>query len=136
MIKDHFREESALPSPRPSYLIFLDMYRERYGEDEWSEEWSYRADCVNWNDTHNIVIATGREGFARAISRQLQGLISFNLGRKSCKAVTAGIKSYDDHSEQIALPDDNELAELETLIRSHIDENNKRKQAIDVIVSN
>ena len=119
MINYRDKEEFIPPFLHPSYIIFVDKYRERY-KDEWPEEWSYRAECVNRKSSHNIVIATGREGFARAISRQLQGLTSFVIHRKKLSGVEISIRSYEDHSEQVALPDDNELAELEFLIRSNL----------------
>lgn len=119
MINYNNSEDYIPPSLRPSYIIFVDKYRERYN-DEWPDEWSYQAECVNRNDVHYRVYATGKEGFAYAISRQLQGLTSFSLSRKSCKASNPCIKSYEDHSEQVALPDDEELAELDVLIRNNL----------------
>ena len=111
-------EERIPPSPRPSYTIFVSMYRERYNSDEWPEEWSYRADCENCNNRRIRVDVTGKEAFARAVVTQLEHLTTFDILRKKPSALLVPrIKSCAKHSEQFALPDDEELAELEYLIK-------------------
>ncbi|MBI2449892.1 hypothetical protein HYV49_06400 [Candidatus Pacearchaeota archaeon] len=126
-------EKCTPTSERLSYDIFFSIYRERYG-NKWPEEWTYSADCVSRNSVNVRVNATGKEAFVKSIVRQLQGLTDFAIQRKKLAGVKVGIESYENHSKQVALPDDNELAELEVLIRRYMEENKKRtKQGIEIL---